>query len=331
MPLLRNAALLRDFLAVAATGSVSAAAGSLGVSQPALTKSIRRLESHYGLALFERRARGMALTPFGETLLAHAKLIDAQCRFADAEMQAFTKGATGRLRIGAGPFWGATVMPLAIVRLQQQLPNLEIELDVGVNTVIHPRLFAGDLDIVVCALPDAGVPPAGIDVHRFFDLTMRVIAGDDHPLVRRRHVSAADLAPYPWALYQRDREIVHKLVTALRDDGGAPPRVMVQSSSVLAVLEMLKSGPYLSCIADAFLRVRPDVGVRVVPFPHDIWSCPSGALYHRTLRHFAPVQALIGVIDEISARLLRAPKPSRGKAGTSGNAISSTAHVPSSA
>src|SRR6185437_3496495 len=186
MPLLRNAALLRDFLAVAGTGGVSAAAQTLGVSQPALTKSIRRLEAHYGLALFERRARGMALTPFGETLLAHAKLIDAQCRFADAEMRAFTKGAAGRLRIGAGPFWGATVIPLAIVRLQQQLPNLEVELDVGVNTIIHPKLFAGDLDIVVCALPDAGVPPPGIDVHRFFDLTMRVIAGDDHPLVRRR-------------------------------------------------------------------------------------------------------------------------------------------------
>lgn len=330
MPLLRNAALLRDFLAVAGTGSVSAAAQALGVSQPALTKSVRRLEAHYGLALFERRARGMVLTPFGETLLAHAKLIDAQCRFADADMQAFTKGAGGRLRIGAGPFWASTVMPLAIVRLQQQLPKLEVELDVGVNTVIHPKLFAGDLDIVVCALPDAGVLPPGIDVHRFFDLTMRVIAGDDHPLVRRRHVCAADLAPYPWVLYQRDREIVHKLLTALRDEGGAPPRVMVESSSVLAVLEMLKCGPYLSCIADAFLRVRPDSGVRAVPFERDIWSCPSGALYHRTLRHFAPVQALIEAIDEISARISRTPKSIRGKAAAGANAISSATQLPSS-
>jgi DNA-binding transcriptional LysR family regulator len=325
MPLLRNAALLRDFLAVAGTGGVSAAAQTLGVSQPALTKSIRRLEAHYGLALFERRARGMALTPFGETLLAHAKLIDAQCRFADAEMQAFTQGGGGRLRIGAGPFWGATVVPLAIVRLQQQLPRLEIELDVGVNTVIHPRLFAGDLDIVVCALPDTGPLPPAIEVHRFFDLTMRVIAGDHHPLVKRRRVSAADLAPYPWALYQRDREIVDKLLAALHADGGAPPRVMVESSSVLAVLEMLKSGPYLSCIADAFLRVRPDSGVRAVAFHRDIWSCPSGALYHRTLRQFAPVHALIDAIDDISTRIARSPKLARSRAVAHGNAISSAA------
>jgi DNA-binding transcriptional LysR family regulator len=273
------------------------------VSQPALTKSVRRLEQHYGVALFERRARGMALTPFGETLLGHAKLIDAQCRFADAEMRAFAKGEGGRLRIGAGPFWGATVLPVAIARLQRELPKLRIDLEVGVNTLVHPRLFAGDLDIVVCALPAFDVLPPGIDVHRFFDLQMRVIAGDGHPLLARRRVAAADLEPYPWVLYQHDREIVQKLLVALREEGGSPPRVMVESSSVLAVLELLKCGPYLSCIADAFLRVRPESGVRAVPFHRDIWSCPSGALYHRTLRQFAPVHALIAIIDGISARI----------------------------
>src|SRR5579862_616720 len=321
MPLLRNAALLRHFLVVADAGSVSAAATRLGVSQPALTKSIRRLEAHYGLPLFERKARGMALTPLGETLLSHAKLIDAQCRFADAEMHAFTKGAGGRLRIGAGPFFGATVLPAAIARVQQLLPNLEVTLDVGVNTVIHPRLVAGDLDIVVCALPDAEALPPGIDVHRFFDLTMRVIAGFDHPLAKRRHVKAADLVRYPWALYQRDREIMHKLLIALRADGAEPPRVMVESSSVLAVLELLKSGPYLSCIADAFLRVRPDSGVRALAYQRDIWSCPSGALYHRTLRRFAPLDVLIGAIDGISARFPRAGTGALARTRT--NAISS--------
>src|SRR5262245_40760249 len=132
MALLRNAALLRDFLAVTRAGSLSAAAQELAVSQPALTKSIRRLEAQYGAALFERRARGMALTPFGETLLGHAKLIDAQCRFADAEMAAFAQGKGGRIRVGAGLFWGATLLPIAIARLQERLPGLKVDLEVGV-------------------------------------------------------------------------------------------------------------------------------------------------------------------------------------------------------
>ena len=305
--LLRNAALLRDFLAVTRTGSLSAAADELGDTQPALTKSVRRLEQHYGVALFERRARGMALTPFGETLLNHAKLIDAHCRFADAEMQAFAQGGGGRIRIGAGLFWGATLLPLAIAALQKRMPGLKVDLEVGVNTLIHPRLFAGDLDVVVCALPDAHPLPPGIAVHPLLDLDMRVIAGEGHPLLARRDAQAADLAPYPWALYQHDREIVQKLVASLRDHGGAPPRIAVESTSVVAVMELLRAGPYLSCIADAFLRVRRQSGIRVVPYRHEIWSCPSGALYHRSLGAFAPVQALLEAIDDVSrgARLER--------------------------
>lgn len=203
----------------------------------------------------------------------------------------------------------ATIVPQAIARLQRRLPKLEVQLEVGVNTLVHPRLFAGDLDIVVCALPDEEPLPHGIDIHRFFDLQMRVIVGEAHPLAKRRVVHAPDFAPYPWVLYQRDREIMRKLVAALREDGGAPPRVMVESSSVLAVLELLKSGPYLSCMADAHLRLRPQSGIRVLPFHRDIWSCPSGALYHRALAHFAPLSALIDAIDEVTAnrRISRPP------------------------
>src|SRR5205814_3550626 len=106
MPLLRNAGLLRSFLAVARAGNLSAAARDLSVSQPALTKSVRKLEQQFGVALFDRRARGMALTPNGAALLAHARLIEAQCRFADAEIEALAQGEGGIIRIGAGPYWG---------------------------------------------------------------------------------------------------------------------------------------------------------------------------------------------------------------------------------
>ena len=311
MALLRYAALLRDFLAVSRAGSLSAAAGELSVTQPSLTKSIRRLETHYGVPLFERRARGMSLTPFGETLLGHAKLIDTQCRFADAEMQAFAQGKGGRIRVGAGLFWGATLLPTAIATLQQRLPGLKVDLDVGVNTVIHPRLFAGDLDIVVCALPEVQMLPPGIEVHRFFDLHMRVIAGDGHPLRARRDVGAADLAPFPWALYQHDREIAQKLGASLREHGGTPPRILVESTSVAAIMELLRSGPYLSCIADAFVHVGRESGIGVVPYRHDIWSCPSGALYQRSLGRLAPLQALIEAIEEISRNRAPAPRGAR--------------------
>src|SRR6266508_3411249 len=100
MALLPHAALLRPFLAVARAGTLSAAARELGVSQPALTKAVHKLEQQVGVPLFDRRARGMALTASGSALLLHARLIEAQCRVADAEIAALAHGEGGRLAIG---------------------------------------------------------------------------------------------------------------------------------------------------------------------------------------------------------------------------------------
>src|SRR5258708_5519294 len=134
-----DAAFVRHFLAVANEGSISAACTRLAVTQPALTKSIQRLETQLGVKLFERLPRGMALTPYGNTLLPHARRIEAECRFAEVEMQAFRGGRSGRLRVGAGPYFGAALVPGAIARLQERYPKLDVEIMVVVNDVILPH------------------------------------------------------------------------------------------------------------------------------------------------------------------------------------------------
>src|ERR687894_1435188 len=92
MDLLRNIGLLRHFLVVAREGNVTAAAQRLGISQPALTKSIRRLEEECGAPLFDRHTRGVSLTLYGKALLRHARLIDTECRFATSEIEALRHG-----------------------------------------------------------------------------------------------------------------------------------------------------------------------------------------------------------------------------------------------
>src|SRR5437867_957176 len=213
MPLLRNVGLLRPLLAVARAGNLSTAARELAVSQPALTKSVRKLEQHVGVALFDRRARGMALTPSGTALLAHARLIETQCRFADAEIAAIAHGEAGAIRIGAGPYWGPSLVPLAVARLHARFPKLRVDLEVGVTTSLH------------------------------------------------------------------------------------------------AVMRFLKAGPYLACLADSYVRAMPEPDVGILPFRHEIWSFPSGALYHASLRSFTPVSALIDALRELFPDQRRHTRP----------------------
>ncbi|TMH57787.1 MAG: LysR family transcriptional regulator [Betaproteobacteria bacterium] len=311
MPLLRNADLLRPFLAVARKGNLSAAAREMSVSQPALTKSVRKLEQLAGVALFDRRARGMTLTPSGTALLAHARLIEAQCRFAAAEIEAIARGEVGAIRIGAGPYWGPTLVPLAVARLHERFPKLRVDLEVGVNTVVLPKLFAGDLDLVMSALPSASALPPGIEMEDFGEFHLRVLAGRHHPLQRKRRVTVADLARHPWVLYQHDQDTLDKLTQVLRAGGRGAPDVRVVTTSLHAVMQFLKSGLYLACLADAYMRAMPEPDVAIVPFGREIWSFPSGALYHASLRNFTPVAGLIDALRELFPDPRRQPRAAR--------------------
>jgi DNA-binding transcriptional LysR family regulator len=311
MALLRSAGLLRPFLVVARTGNLSAAARELSVSQPALTKSVRKLEEQFGVTLFDRRARGMTLTPSGAALLAHARLIETQCRFADAEIEALAHGEAGQLRVGAGTYWGSTLVPPAIAQLQSRFPRLRVSLEVGVNSVVLPKLYAGDLDLVMSALPEASALPLGIQMEHFGQFHQRVVAGRDHPLQRRRRLTTADLARYGWVVYQHDQDVLSRLTRVMRAHGGDPPNVVVVTTSLLAVMQLLKSGPYLACLADAYLSAMPEPGIGVLPFHREIWSFPSGALYHASLRGFAPVMGLIDALRELQRERRRGAKPMR--------------------
>ena len=289
---LQQGALLRHFLAVANERSVSAAARALAISQPALTRSIRRLEADYGVALFERLPRGMALTPFGEVLLRHAQRIATEIQFAEAEMEAFREGHAGRLRVGAGPFWGATIVPVGIARMQERFPKLAVHLDVGVNAVILPKLFDGELDLVFGAIPAADAVPPFILRREFLANDIRIVAATDHPLLQRGRVTARDLAPYPWVIYQQDRDVIVRLLAAMQAAGAAPPAIRVESTSMSALIRLLKAGPYLACVSEALINAQPDLGIRILPLALEIWRFSTGMLLHRSLEHYAPATAL---------------------------------------
>jgi DNA-binding transcriptional LysR family regulator len=304
MAILRDAALLRHFLAVAREGSVSAAAGRLAVTQPALTKSIHKLEARLGVTLFERLPRGIALTRYGKTLLPHARRIEAECHFAEVEMQAFRAGKTGRLRVGAGPYFGAAVVPGSIARLQKRFPDVVVELVIGVNELTLPRLLDGDLDLMFGALPEEPPPPY-IAVRPLVELKSRVIAGTRHPLLSKRSVSAADLAGFPWAIYQQDHAMVARLFAMLRDEGAQPPRITAEVNSLTALIRMLKAGPYLSCFTEALVASHADFGLAVVPLARPVWQFQAGALVHRALEDYPPATMLFEFVRSDAEKLRR--------------------------
>ena len=334
MSSLRHARFFRHFLAVVNEGSLTAAAQKVAVTQSALTKSIRKLEQELGTPLFERLPRGTALTIYGKTLLPHAQRIVAECRLADLELQAFGSGHSGLLKVGAGLMFGATMVPAAIAQLYEHYPGIAFQLVSGVTEVNFPLLRAGELDLMFGLLPPPTTIPEYLAYRPIIELSSRVVAGADHPLVRgRKIVRAADLADYPWVVIQHDRELVNNILAALTTEGGRTPRINVEVTSLSSLVRILRAGTYLSSFADA-IAAMPDLGLALVPYEQRIIRGEAGVVYHRSLERYGPALRLIELVplsrvatDHSAVRAICARTASRrlragSKAGSSASSRS---------
>src|SRR5262245_20487946 len=119
---------LRILRAILDAGTITAAAASIGYSQPAVSQHVRRLERRLGTALLERAGRTVRLTEAGQVLARHGSTVDAALRAASAEVQALAGLRAGRVRLVAFPSASATVVPRAVARVRERNPVLVVAL-----------------------------------------------------------------------------------------------------------------------------------------------------------------------------------------------------------
>ena len=129
---------IRDFLAVADEGSIRAAARSLRLTQPALTKSLRQLEAELGAVLITRSVRGVVPTALGQAFLTRARSIDGDLRRAREEIAQLRGSREGTLSIGASTAPAIGVMPRAVVKLRESWPDAKIR----VSDTSFPHVLA---------------------------------------------------------------------------------------------------------------------------------------------------------------------------------------------
>lgn len=121
-------ALIRSFLAVARTGSLSAAARALGVSQPTLSRDVQALESSTGLNLFKRTTQGLQLTEAGQALMESAtRMDDAADQFA-RQASGLSVEVHGDVRISANEIVGMYLLPPALAALRAEHPGVSVEI-----------------------------------------------------------------------------------------------------------------------------------------------------------------------------------------------------------
>ncbi|MCB1382045.1 MAG: LysR family transcriptional regulator [Notoacmeibacter sp.] len=293
--------LVKGFLAVAETGSLSAAARKLAASQPTLGRHISELEAALGVTLFERLPRGMALTEAGTALLEHAGAMQAGSAALSLAATGRSAAIEGTLRITASQMVAHFLLPPVLARLHREEPGLHLEI-VSSNTV--ENLLARDADI---AIRMTAPQQAELVARKITDVAVGLFAAPAYLDRRGTPQALEDLLLHDFVGYDRDTQMLRGFAAVghpvtrdffpLRTDDQVLNWRLVEQGAGLGFTQVLVglSSPHV-------VPVLPDL-----PLP----ALPMYLAAHRELRNSARIRRVFDFLAEELARL-----PLDARAGT---------------
>ncbi len=185
---------LRHFANVAVTASFSRGARLSGVTAPAVSKSVRKLEDELGVRVFERTTRRVALTPAGKQLLARCERIFAELASLRADLDGAEAPIEGELRVAAMEVLSMELLPRALAGLLRAHPRLRPSVHEMVPEAMCNALREGRIEVGLTIGGNAG---DGVDAHEIGRCDGVLVCGRAHPLHAKKRVVAKDLLRYP--------------------------------------------------------------------------------------------------------------------------------------
>ena len=225
---------LRYFLRVAERGNFTRAAEELNISQPALSRSIQKLEEELGQPVFERKTRSVALTDAGTLLQSRAQQILALIEDTKAEIS--DDGRSGQIRIGAIPTIAPFFLPDLLRQFSTEFPAASIIVQEDTTDHLLKRCTQGEIDLAILALP---VPAKYLEVEELFQEELLLVLPPDHPLVNKPQIRLNDIKALPFVLLDEAHCLSDNIVSFCRQRSFHP--VAVEQTSQLAMVQELVS------------------------------------------------------------------------------------------
>jgi DNA-binding transcriptional LysR family regulator len=239
-----NLAHLRTLQAIARRGSFSRAAEEMHLSQPAVSLHVRQLEEALGMPLLERVGKRAFPTRAGELLLGHAARVFDELAAAGEAVERLRGVVAGRIRLGTGATASIHLLPPLLRRLRARHPGLDLIVVTGNAPDMARAVAENTLDLAVVTLP---VPTRHLVVSAVYHDPLLAIAPPEARWLRRRPVTAAELAAHPLMLYEPGGTI-RKVIDEWFRRAGVTPRVAMELGNEEAIKKLVGAGLGLSII-----------------------------------------------------------------------------------
>ena len=188
---------VKTFLSVIKENGITAAAKSLNITQPAVTKRLENLKNYFGISeLFKRNSGNFSVSDEAKILIPYAKNLVALAETAKNEIGDQISGKKGKVFIGSGSSWTLSNLPSALSKTLESFPNLSIDVNVDSPDTLLKKLTDNEIDILFARKPE--------NLEHFDYINLRtdkfiILASSKHPL-RGKNINLNDLSNYKWCI-----------------------------------------------------------------------------------------------------------------------------------
>jgi DNA-binding transcriptional LysR family regulator len=231
---------LLSFVALVQTGSVSAAAKSRCLTQPAISNQLKHLQEMLGMPIYRRKGRGVQLTGIGESLYVHAlkvqQSMQALNHFAD-ELHGLQ---AGRIHLSASQTIAGSLLPSALLAFHKLYPHIEVFVDSGNSKYVFEHMETYDLGLVESLLPTH--VPACCRIEHLGEDNIVVVMPKNHPLATQNSMTLEEVASYPLIWRERGSGTREVLEQAWLKAMGEAPHIQLCMGGMSAVFESVRQG-----------------------------------------------------------------------------------------
>jgi DNA-binding transcriptional LysR family regulator len=231
---------MTQMVAIASHGHMTRAAQELGVSQPALSAALRKLEAEMGAALFHRTGHGVELTEAGRVFMEHAKITLRAAEQTTQAVRSLVGLETGSIKVGAGATATGYLLPRAIQAVRDEYPGLRFSIREAGSSSVAQGVISGELDLGIVTLPMDQPREEELMVVREIRDELRLIVPPGHRLDGKRNFAWKDLQGEAVVAFEAG-SAVRSLIDSAASEEGVSLEVVMELRSIESIVQMVNA------------------------------------------------------------------------------------------
>lgn len=260
---------LRYFVQIAKDGSYTKAAAQLYVSQPALSKAMKKLEGELQVPLLDVRKNTVCLTDYGQLLYERSVRLIGEFDSLQGIVRDIKEGHTGSLKIGATPMLSNMFLEKILVGFNKQFPDIRISVTERGNNQLRKMLMEGDLDLMF-GIDDT--PQNTLEEHLLFTDKMVVCVPEDNPLAKKERLNMDQLRDAAFNFYTPASRL-HRMTMELCRRSGYEPNTNFCSSNVDSVMRLTAKGRGICFFPRSYAEFARVPGIHIIPLDEEfLWQ-----------------------------------------------------------